>query len=58
MTDTRVTSVIVTYQQRITAKTYVPSTTYGRCKLGANGVPNKLLLVIFLFSEQLRRPCF
>jgi hypothetical protein len=43
MTYTGVTSIIATYQQRITAKPYVPATTYGRPTLGANGVPNKLL---------------
>jgi hypothetical protein len=50
MTDTGVTSIIVTYQQRIAAKPYVPATTYGRPTHGANGVPNKLFLVFF-FSE-------
>jgi hypothetical protein len=50
MTDTSVTSIIATYQQRISAKPYVPATTYGRPTLGANGVPNKLFRV-FLFSE-------
>jgi len=50
MTDTRVTSVIATYQQHTTTKQSVPSTTYGRSTLGASGVPNKLFIV-FLFSE-------
>jgi len=50
MTDTSVTSIIATYQQRIAAKPYVPATAYGRPTLGANGVPNKLFLV-FLLSE-------
>ena len=44
------TSIITTYQQRITAKPYVPSTTHGRATLGANVVPNKLF-IIFLLSD-------
>jgi hypothetical protein len=43
-TDTRVTSVTATYQQRITAKPYVPSIAYGRSTLGAIGVPNKFFV--------------
>jgi hypothetical protein len=35
MTDTSVTAIITTYQQRIAAKPYVPTTTYGRPTLGA-----------------------
>ena len=50
MTDTTITSIIATYQQRIAAKPYVPATTYVRPTLRANGVPNKLFLV-FLFSQ-------
>jgi len=45
MTDTTVTSIIATYQQRITAKPYVPATKYGHPTLGNTGVPKKLFLV-------------
>jgi hypothetical protein len=48
MTDTRVTSIIIIYRQRI-YKPYVSSTTYGRATLGANVAPNKLFIT-FLFS--------
>ena len=47
MTDTRVTSIIIIYRQRI-YKPYVPSKTYGRATMGASGAPNKLFIV-FLF---------
>jgi hypothetical protein len=42
--DIRVTSAIQTYQRRLNAKPYVPSTTFGRATLGANGVANKLFI--------------
>jgi hypothetical protein len=45
----RVTSVIPKYEQRLSSKSYVCSTTFGRATLGANGVFNKLFLA-FLFS--------
>jgi len=50
MADIRVTSVIQTYEQRLNPKPYVCSTTFGRAKLGANNVSNKLFLA-FLFSD-------
>ena len=49
MTDTRVTSIIIVYRQRI-YKPYVPSTTYVWATPGANGAPNKLFIA-FLFSD-------
>jgi len=49
-TDNRVTSVIQTYQQRLYSKPYVPSSTFGRAKLGADGVANKLFIA-FLFGD-------
>jgi len=48
--DARLTSIIVTYHQRISAKPYVPLTTYGNATLGANGITNKLFIVFF-FSD-------
>jgi hypothetical protein len=42
--------VIQIYQQRLNSKTYVPSTTFGRATLGADGVANKLFIA-FLFSD-------
>ena len=40
------TSIILTYHQ----KPYIPSTTFRRATLGANGVANKLF-ISFLFSD-------
>ena len=49
--DNRVTSVIQTsYQQPLNSMPYVPSTTFGRVTLGAEGVANKLFIA-FLFSD-------
>jgi hypothetical protein len=50
MADIRVTSVIETYQRRLSSGPYVPSTTFRRAKLDANGIANKLFLV-FLFGN-------
>jgi len=50
MQDKRVTSVIQTYERHINYKPYVCSTTFGRATLGANGLPNKLIIA-FLFSD-------
>ena len=50
MADTRVTSIISTYQEHISEKPYVLSTTYECATLGAIGVPNKLFIA-FLFSD-------
>ena len=44
MADTRVTSVISTYKERISEKPYVTSTTYALSKLAASGVLNKLFI--------------
>jgi hypothetical protein len=49
-TDNHVTSVIQAYQQRFYSKPYVPSSTFGRAKLGADDVANKVFIV-FLLSE-------
>ena len=49
MTDKRVTSIITTYQQLISAKPYVPSSTNG-LTLGASGATN-MLFIVFLFSD-------
>jgi len=51
MKDRSVTLVITTYQQRITAKPYIPSTTYGIMSPGVNGVPYNLFISL-LFSYQ------
>jgi len=48
--DNRVTSVIRLYQQSINSKPYIPSTTFGRATLGADGVASKLFIA-FLFSD-------
>jgi len=48
--DIRVTSVIETHQRLLNSRPCVPSTTFGRPTLGANGVANKLFLA-FLFSK-------
>ena len=45
------TLVITTYQQCITAKPYIPSTTYGIVLPGVNGVPYNFLISL-LFSYQ------
>ena len=50
MVDICVTSVIQTYERHLNYKPYVCSTTFGRAKLGATGVPNKLFLA-FPFSD-------
>ena len=50
MTDIGVTSIITTYRQRISAKPYVSSATYGRTTMGPSGVPNKMFIT-FLFSD-------
>jgi len=50
MADIRITSVIQTYEQRLNSKSYFCSTTFGRAKLGAKSVSNKLFLT-FLFSD-------
>jgi len=50
MADRRVTSIISTYQERISEKPYVPSTPYALAKLDASGVRNKLFLA-FWFSN-------
>ena len=42
MVDTRVTSVIETYQRRLSSKPYVPSTTFRRVTLGANGFVSRI----------------
>ena len=49
MADTRVTSIISTYLERISEKPYVTSTTYALSKLAASGVFNKLSIA-FLFG--------
>lgn len=46
--DNRLTSVIQIYQQRLNSKPYIPSATFGRSTLGADGVANKLFIA-FLF---------
>jgi hypothetical protein len=50
MDDKRVTSVIQTYERHQNSKPYVCSTMFGRAKLGANGIPNKLIHA-FLFRD-------
>ena len=47
LTDTTITSIIATYQQRIAGKQYLPATAYGCPTLGANCVPSKLFRVFF-----------
>jgi len=39
--DKRVAPVMQTYQQRLLSKPYVPSSTFERSSLGADGVANK-----------------
>jgi hypothetical protein len=48
--DNRDTCVIQIYQQRVYSKPCVPSATFGRPKLVANGVANKLFMT-FLLSD-------
>jgi hypothetical protein len=53
MADTKVTSItfiITTYQNRISEKSYVRCTPYGRATLGASDVPNKFFIAC-LFSD-------
>ena len=50
MEEKRVISVIQTFERHLNSKPYVCSTTFGRATLGANGLPNKLILA-FLFSD-------
>jgi hypothetical protein len=55
--DNRVTSVLQMYQQRVYSEPFVPSSTFGRPKVGANGVANKLF-VISSFRRVLYVVCF
>ena len=48
--DTRVQSIIETYQRRLHDRTYVLSTTFGRVTLVADGVANNLSIA-FLFID-------
>jgi len=48
--DRGVKSIFITYQPRISAKPYAPSTACVRGTLGANGTPNKLF-VAFLCGD-------
>ena len=50
MMDTRVKSVIETYERCLFEKSYVPCTTLGGVTLIADGVANKLFIA-FLFSD-------
>ena len=51
MADARVTSIFATFQERISSKQYVPSTTYSWAILGATGALNNLFIA-FMFSDQ------
>ena len=51
MTDTRMTSIIKSYQRRLHEKLHVPFTTCGRATLGANGVVNKSIASLFSDPE-------
>jgi len=42
MADTRITSIISTYQEGISEKPYMPSVAYWCTTLGANALPSKL----------------
>ena len=48
--DTRVTSVIETYQRRLYEKSYVPPTKFGHAMLSTSGIASKLFIA-FLFSD-------
>jgi len=49
MMDTHVKSVIESYKRRLHERPYVPSTTFGRATMIADGVVNKLSIA-FLFN--------